>query len=158
MLSAVLATGLLAGCGSGQSDERADDPGATPSASSSPAGDGPVEFTEVALVSQSAVDGEVDTRATVLDGPDAVDEFSLQFTRPSMGEELAAEVARADVPEGQTLVGAVVSIGCDVPPGVTVESAGDGVAIVAQKVASPLKECFAAVTTVALVAVDSDLV
>ncbi len=43
----------------------------------------------------------------------------------------------------------VVSVGCDVPPGATVQ---DGV-IVPEKVASPLKECFAPVTTVALASV-----
>ncbi len=155
MMTTVLATGLLAGCGSGQSDEHADDTSDTAHASS-PAGDGTVDFTQVALVSQTAVGGKVNERATVLDDADAVARFSRQFTRASMGVALSSEVAGADVPDGQTLVGAVVSVGCDVPPDVTVQDTGAGLSIVAQKVESPLEECFAAVTTVALVTVDSD--
>jgi hypothetical protein len=60
------------------------------------------------------------------------------------------------VPSGQTLLGAVVAIGCDVPPGVTVQHADGGLAITALKVEKPREECFAPVTTVALVAVDAD--
>ena len=53
------------------------------------------------------------------------------------------------------LLGSVVSVGCDVPPGVDVHRTGGGLAITAQKVAAPTKECFAPVTTVALVLVDA---
>jgi hypothetical protein len=49
-----------------------------------------------------------------------------------------------------------VSIGCDVPPGVTVQTQDDGLAIVAMKVKSPLQECLAPVTTVALVTIDRE--
>ena len=53
-------------------------------------------------------------------------------------------MAGATVPEGYTVMGAVVSIGCDVPPGVTVSQGPDGWVFTPQKVASPLQECFAA--------------
>jgi hypothetical protein len=61
---------------------------------------------------------------------------------------------KADLPRDQKLAAAVVSIGCDVPPGVTVQKLEDGVAIVPREVPSPLPECLAPVTTVALVGVD----
>ena len=51
---------------------------------------------------------------------------------------------------GVTRTAAVVAIGCDVPPGVDVRRAGDGIEITPQEVAAPHEECFAPVTTVAL--------
>ena len=50
-------------------------------------------------------------------------------------------------------MGAVVSIGCDVPPGVDGDQSADGWVFTPQEVARPLQECFAPVTSVALVAV-----
>ena len=59
-------------------------------------------------------------------------------------------VVRANPPKpGSELVAAVISIGCDVPPGVTYV---DG-EVHPKKVAAPLKECFAPVTSVAILAV-----
>ena len=43
-------------------------------------------------------------------------------------------------------MGAVVAIGCDVPPDVSVEQGPDGWVVTPQKVPSPLQECFAPVT------------
>jgi hypothetical protein len=58
------------------------------------------------------------------------------------------------VAEGQELAAAVVSIGATCRPGVTVQKLKRQLVILPLKVKSPLKECLAAVTTVALVAVD----
>ena len=48
-------------------------------------------------------------------------------------------------------MGQIVAVGCDRPPGVDVmaDAAGD-IRLVPHQVASPLEECLAAVTTVAL--------
>ena len=155
--TALLALGLLAGCGSADdtaapADDRASEQTQEPSPS--PSETGPVDFTEVALLSVTAAGGEVDYRATVLDDATAVSQFAAQFETASMGEQLTTAVREADVAEGQQLAAAVVSIGCDVPPGVSVQKLKRALAIVPLKVKSPLKECLAAVTTVALVAVD----
>ena len=170
LLTAALATPAVAGCADDGGDARAEDtasgtasgspspasPSDLPSAppSAAPASSGPVDFTEVALLSVTAAGGEVDYRATVLDDATAVSQFAAQFETAAMGDELTTAVREADVAEGQQLVAAVVSIGCDVPPGVTVQKLKRALAIVPLKVKSPLKECLAAVTTVALVAVD----
>ncbi len=79
--------------------------------------------------------------------------FTQQFERGGLDEKIAQAVAGATVPEGYTVMGAVVSIGCDVPPGVTVTQSSDGWVFTPQKVDKPLQECFAPVTSVALVAV-----
>jgi len=165
LLTAALATAALAGCADAGGDTRAEDaasgtssasPSDLPSAapSGAPSTPGAVDFTEVALLSETAAGGEVEHRATVLDDASAVNGFATQFESGAMSDELTTAVREADVAEGQELAAAIVSIGCDVPPGVTVQKLEDGVAILPLKVKSPLKECFAPVTTVALVAVD----
>jgi hypothetical protein len=165
LLTAALATAALAGCADDGGDTRAEDaasgaasaspsdlPSAAPSGASSTRG--AVDFTEVALLSETAAGGEVEQRATVLDDASAVNGFAAQFETGAMSDGLTTAVREADVAEGQELAAAVVSIGCDVPPGVTVQKLEGGVAILPLKVKSPLKECLAPVTTVALVAVD----
>jgi hypothetical protein len=165
LLTAALATAALAGCADDGGDTRAEDaasgaasasPSDLPSAapSGAPSTSGAVDFTEVALLSETAAGGEVEHRATVLDDASAVNGFAAQFENGAMSDGLTTAVREADVAEGQELAAAVVSIGCDVPPGVTVQKLEGGVAILPLKVKSPLKECLAPVTTVALVAVD----
>lgn len=166
-MTSILASGLLAGCGSGPTTD-ATDPSTgsgTPSGrtSASPqSGDpqspgelGAVESSTVDIISATSASGEVDHLATVLDGPSAIDSFSQQFAGPQIPRQLRAAVDGADLAAGQTLIAAVVSIGCDVPSGVTVQRVDDGLRITPTKVASPKKECFAPITAVALVAVGS---
>ena len=166
LLTAALAAPALSGCADDGGDTREEDAAsgtasgspstASPSdlPSSAPSTRGAVDFTEVALLSVTAAGGEVERRATVLDDAAAVSGFAAQFENGAMSDQLTTAVREADVAEGQQLTAAVVSIGCDVPPGVTVKKLERGVAILPLKVKSPLKECLAAVTTVALVAVD----
>ncbi|MFC4783527.1 hypothetical protein ACT8ZV_03575 [Nocardioides sp. MAHUQ-72] len=161
LLSLVLASGLLAGCGDDGSGTATDDgsPSASesPSESGSPIGNGTVDFTQVALISQSGAGGRASQRPTVLDDEAAVGAFARQFRTDAVGNRIEQAIAKADVPDDQTVLGAVVAVGCDVPPGVTVHRMGDGLAVTAMKVRKPLPECLVAVTTVALVAVDSDV-
>jgi hypothetical protein len=149
-LLALLAGGAAA-CG--DDDGRSGD-GPLPSAPSSSA----VDATTVAIISVTAAGGTVDTRAVPLPDAAAVRDFGGQFRQPAMVRQLIDKVASTDVPDGQALVGAVVAIGCDVPPGVTITETDDGVVITADEVPSPMPECFAAVTSVALVLLDADLV
>ena len=159
---------LVAGCGDSSSDIADDPADSTPiSPATSTAGptDSPtgsptrlptgaaVDFLEIAIISQTAAGGEVDNAAVRLDDQAARETFLMQFDRLSFGTKIDEQIAAATVPEGYLLLGAVVSIGCDVPPGVNVTEGPDGWFIYPQKVASPLQECFAPVTTVALVAV-----
>lgn len=153
---------LLAGCGGDASSDVASDPAggstsstastaAPPSDTTKPTGE--VDYTQIALVSQTAAGGEVSTVAVPLDDSGSMSQFVGQFRDGGLGRKIARKVAAATVPEGSQIVGAVVSIGCDVPPGVMVTGEPGEWTITAQKVASPLQECLAPVTTVAIVAV-----
>jgi hypothetical protein len=157
---------LVAGCADSSSDAADDpaDPTSSVSQTGTPTGsptDSPssspteraLDFQEIAIISQTAAGGEVDNAAVRLDDQAAREPFLMQFDRLSFGTKIDEQIAAATVPEGYLLLGAVVSIGCDVPPGVNVTEGPDGWFIYPQKVASPLQECFAPVTTVALVAV-----
>jgi hypothetical protein len=161
LLTALLTTALTAGCGS--DDSTVSDQGSPDSSGSGSigsgglAGNGAVEFDQVALVSQSGAGGRVGERATVLDDSAAVTAFTRQFRTDAVANRIESEIRKADVPDDQTVLGAVVSVGCDVPPGVAVQRVGGGIVITPMKVKSPLQECLVAVTTVALVAVDSDV-
>ena len=162
LLTALLTTALTAGCGS--DDSTVSDQGSPDSSGSGSigsgglAGNGAVEFDQVALVSQSGAGGRVGERATVLDDSAAVTAFTQQFRTDAVANRIESEIRKADVPDDQTVLGAVVSVGCDVPPGVAVQRVSSGIVITPMKVKSPLQECLVAVTTVALVAVDSDAV
>ena len=150
LLAAVV---LLAGCGDSTSDS-ASDPASQPS--SAAASDEPTESRApqtIAIVSQTAAGGEVDLTAVPVDDDAALQEFTAQFNKAGLEEKIATAVAGATVPEGYTVMGAVVSIGCDVPPDVSVEQGPDGWVVTPHKVPSPLQECFAPVTSVAIVAV-----
>ena len=155
-----LALALAASCavavtGCGSDAGTATDPASPSTASSSPTAGGP-DFDEVALVSQTAAGGRVSPRPVPLDGAAAVSAFTDQFRSPGLGRQVAKAVRRADVPPGRALLGAVVAVGCDVPPGVRVEDSGAGPEITALPVGSPKQECFAPVTTVAVVSVPAD--
>jgi hypothetical protein len=153
----VLTVGPASGCGdSGDSGDSGGTAADSPSSvSSSPADDGAVRSTTIDVIGLPAAGGTVDERGTVLDDDAAVSAFAEQFRNDAAGERIRAAVDKADVPSGQTVVGAVVAIGCDVPRGVTVHAAGDGLAITAMKVRRPMQECLVPVTSVALVSVDS---
>jgi hypothetical protein len=165
-LSALLVLLLAAACGDDTGeDTRADvpassSPSSTPSSTPSPGGSEsdapagtPVDFTEVALLSETNAGGEVSQQPTLLDSPAAVTSFAGTLDGRTMSAEIKAAVVKADVPEGQALVGTVVAIGCDVPPGVSVDWNGTGLDVTALKVKKPTPECFAPVTTVALLTV-----
>jgi hypothetical protein len=143
----------LAGCGSSS-------PGATADVDhlGQDSGQDSAAFTRVALISQSAAGGEVGHRATVLDSHAAVAAFARQFRTDALGHRIETAIRKADVPRDRTVVGQVVALGCDVPPGVEVHATGGRVAIEPKPVPSPLPECLVAETTVALVAVDADAV
>ncbi|GAA1975973.1 hypothetical protein GCM10009798_41570 [Nocardioides panacihumi] len=102
------------------------------------------------LVSQTAGDGEIAQVATPLPDQAAVDDFTRGLA-DSLAAKVDEAVRRTQVASGQQLYGQVVAVGCDVPPAVTVER--DPVAVQPEPVTSPKQECFAPVTTVALVVV-----
>lgn len=144
-----LALGTTVACGSSSSSVSmgpASDPAGSPSRSP-----GSVAGARVLpLISMTGGGGRQTAAAQPLDTPAEVAAFLRQFGQPAMRHRLRSAIAAAPA-QGRDLVGQVVAIGCDRPPGVdvVVESGGQ-VRLVPQEVASPLQECLAAVTTVAL--------
>ena len=147
-LGTILATAALAttaGCGSSTSS--------TAAAPDSPSA-GPVTGARVLpLISLTGGGGRVSTAATLLDTPAQVQGFTRQFRAPAMANQIRAAVAQAEN-SGYLVYGAVVALGCDRPPGavVALDAAGQ-VQLTAKPVASPLPECLAPVTTVAIATV-----
>jgi hypothetical protein len=122
----------LTGCGSGTST---DSPPTRTPAETPP---------EVTLVSATAAGGETEAQAT-----DVSDDADLAAYVAQFDDAFAAEVSAAARKAQGDVLAQVVSIGCDVPPGASLQ---DDDVIVPEKVADPKQECFAPVTTVALAA------
>jgi hypothetical protein len=152
-----LAVALLVGCGSSQQEAGPADDQTSSQPSDEPSENlpnGPIDFTQIAMVSESNVDGTVSPRAVVLDSEASVQEFAGQFTGDQMGQALAREYASADVPEGELLVASVVDISCQAPTEVRVKKTDGGVRVTAAAQASKVQiQCLVPVTTVALVSV-----
>jgi hypothetical protein len=157
--TALLALGLLAGCGAvddtaaptdGQTSEQTQEP--SPSPSETPPESGPVDFTQVALISVSNAEGTMDEQAVVLDSQAAVDEFAGQFSGTQMRTALTKAYKKSDVPEGEVLAGAVVGVSCQPPSELHVKQTKNGLEITADPVKTKI-QCLVPVTTVALVSV-----
>ena len=157
LLSVLLAAGLAAGCGQDAASDRSAPTASTSGGSTSPSpSTGPVDGTVVAMISQTAAGGRVDPHATVLDSSAAVARFAGRFRGGLLQGRIQQALAKADLGADRVPVAAVVALGCDVPKHVDVQRTADGLQVTAQPVASPLPECLAPVTTVAVVAVPSD--
>lgn len=160
--TALLALGLLAGCGSADdtaapTDDRTTEQTPEPSPSHTPPETGPVDFTQVALISVSNAEGTMDPQAVVLDSQAAVDEFAGQFSGSQMRTALTKAYKKSDVPDGEVLVAAVVAVSCQPPSELHVKQTKSGVEITADPVKNKV-QCLVPVTTVALVSVPESAV
>lgn len=117
-----------------------------------PQGDG-VDFELVEMITETAAGGATSETAVPLNDDNAVQAFNQQFETDALPTRVQEAVEATEVPDDMLLYGAVVSIGCDAPTDVRVTESGSGLVITAMKVPSPHQECFAAMTTVALVLV-----
>ncbi|WP_248580461.1 hypothetical protein [Nocardioides sp. InS609-2] len=162
VLATLLTLGLSA-CGQDADDTATDPVGEATSQSGEPTDqptpetedDGPVPFTQVALLTNTEEDGTVSTTPAPLDTEAAVAEFTDQFTGSRMAEDIRTAVSSApDIGADQTLVGAVLVIGCDRPIDVTVERV-DGAVQVSPVMSKRQVQCFAAQTSVAILVVDT---
>jgi hypothetical protein len=164
-LPALLLVTALAACGDETaSDDAGADPSSEPSVTmSSPGGTGgvdtgepgdstgSVDFDLVDTITVTAAGGALMPIAIPLSDEASVAGFNAQFESDDMVQQVKDAVAGTDVPDGQALYAAVVAIGCDAPTDVAVTDVGAGLVITAGKVPSPMQECFAPMTTVALV-------
>ena len=148
-----LLLGVTAGCGSSSStatDPRqgpASDPAGQPSRSP-----GTVDGAKVLpLVSMTGAGGQAQRTATELDSRADVKAFARQFRVPAIWHRIEAEAGGAIGDPDHQVVGQIVMVGCDRPPGVDVVVNEEGdVVLTPREVESPLEECLAAVTTVAI--------
>lgn len=151
LIGASLTLVLLAGCG--DETDTATDPSAAPTSASAetspPTTPAPEsdEWRLVDIVAGTAAGGSTSTEVTVVGDPDDLATFTDQFASEALAAEVAAAVEAADPQPGYVVAAAVVALGCDVPTEVTYL---DGV-IRAVKVPDPLPECFAPVTSVAII-------
>ncbi len=142
---------LLSGCADESSSTATD---ATDQTTPSPTYSDPpaTEPLTVGIVHETAAGGEVDLAAVPMDDEEAWQAFTGQFERGSLPEKIGAAVGSATIPDGYAVWGAVVSLGCDVPTDVEVTPSGDGWTFDPQMPGKTMQECFAPVTSVALVA------
>jgi hypothetical protein len=150
VLPALLLVAVLGACGD---DDDSSGEAQDPAPSSPTSSDGTVQFELVDTITVTAAGGEVSATAVPLTDDAAVQAFTAQFTAGDLGAQVEDAVAQTDVADDEVLYGAVVAIGCDSPEQVAVSTSETGLVITALKVPSPLPECLAPMTTVALVLV-----
>lgn len=138
---------VLGGCGDEQPAGEAD---AEPR--------GVVESELVEMITETAVGGMVSPGGVALTDGAAVAQFSGQFDDDQMQVRLSQAFADLEVPDDKAAYAAVVAIGCDVPPGVTVTSTDTGILIEGTKPTGKPVECIAPMTSVAIVLVDESVV
>ncbi len=155
LLLVALPASALGACSDDDSGAVAKDPGSTStSAPGESPSEEPVGYTLVDTITVTAAGGTVSEAGVPLTDDAAVQEFLSQFTSDDLLQQVQGAIAGATVTEGQVLYGAVIAVGCDAPDQVVVDGHDAEVTITAVKVPSPLPECFAPMTTVALVLVD----
>jgi hypothetical protein len=158
-LVAALALALTTACGSTSSSSVATDPsgsGLDPAGTASSSGPswppGPIDgATVLPLITVTGAGGRVAGVAAPLNTRAEIHAFAAQFRQPAM-EARIRDILRTELKApDRDVVGQVVSVGCDRPPGVDVVADQEGrVQLVPHEVASPLPECLVAVTTVAI--------
>jgi hypothetical protein len=119
---------------------------------------GVIDAQLVEMVTETAVGGMVAPGAVALTDVVAVQNFSGQFEDDRMETKLAQAFAGLKVPDDKAAYAAVVGIGCDVPPDVVVTSTDSGILIEGTKSTEKPVECFAPMTSVAIVLVDESVV
>lgn len=144
----LLGTLVLAACG--------DDKSGGGEADEEPRGS--VDFQLVEMVSETAVGGMVSPGAVALADVAAVRQFAGQFDDDRIETRLVQVFDSLEVPDDKAAYAAVVAIGCEAPSEVKVTSTDTGILIEPVKTTGKPVECFAPVTSVAVVLVDESVV
>ncbi|KAA1419137.1 hypothetical protein F0U44_11840 [Nocardioides humilatus] len=142
LLGSLVLLAALAGCSS-EDDGSAKDPATRPSE--------PGDAKVVAIVGGSAAGGDVAQTVTVLDDAGAVRHFLKQFRSPPFASDVRAALQSHPPAEGRVLGAVVMEVSCDIPPSATVAEVDGAYVVTPGKVPAPHPECFAAVTSVAIV-------
>ncbi len=159
VLPALLLASLLGACSDDEAGTVTEDPAPTASSTPTKGSTGEaVPFELVKMITETGAAGRVDSFGAPLGDDVAVQQFISQFKTEAMATQVQEAVQSTQVPNDKLLYGAVVALGCDAPTDVEVISTGSGLQITAVKVPSPQIECFAAMTTVALVLVTASAI
>ncbi|MGI8522191.1 MAG: hypothetical protein ACR2K3_02615 [Nocardioides sp.] len=106
----------------------------------------------LAVVSMTGANGQVSVKPQALTPASNLARFTKDFRGEALGNQIRSVLQKQPPPTGMYAAGAVIAVGCDVPPGADVVETGSGYEVVAKEVASPKPECLAPVTSVAVVA------
>ena len=148
---ALLLALLLGACGI-----ETDSSGRDPAGAESDGGPMVADAEVVAVVSGTAAGGSADPRTVVrLDAPGGVARLTAGLRR-NLPADVRRVVDETEVSPGRALLGAVVTIGCDVPSGLEVGTEPLEITPTWQGV-TRLQECLAPVTSVGIVLVDEEL-
>jgi|GEM_PF-2461735 len=146
-----LLTALVA-CGEEEPGDRAEDRATlsqtTPS-ETTPADPQAAAPQVVDIVSGTAAGGDVARVATVIEDDQDLARYLRQFESPFIGD-LTDAIDAHELADDRVLGLAVIAISCDEPPSATVTFDGEALVVTAGKVVDPLQECFAPVTSVAV--------
>jgi hypothetical protein len=116
-----------------------------------PAGD-TATTTTARIITASNADGETSPRPVPVGDPASLRDF-VATMGADLGPRVRAAVRQTDVPPGQTLMGAIVAVGCDEPTGVEVVQTFDGYEVTPVLPKSGV-QCVVAMTSVALFQVE----
>jgi hypothetical protein len=157
ILVATTALLLTAACGDDGPDTASDQP--TEPEKSQPTQtptQKPTQSSEVvAILSSSAAGGHASKAAVDVGTSAGIDRLVANLRGNALANQVRAKVAATDIPAGQRLMGAVVSVGCDVPTGVSVTGGAGGVHLQPMFTGERLPECLVPVTSIALVLVEA---
>lgn len=147
-MTAALAAALLltSACG--------EDPAAEPEGSPDEQASETLDSPRLAqIIAIAGVGGDVSPRPVYLDDQAALEKFTQGFSEPdTVARQLAEPMQQAD-DEGVRLAAALVSVDCEVPPGVEITESNRGLMVVAEPIPDTGKECLVPLSSVALVAV-----
>ena len=142
--AAVLLAASLAACGGEAADERADD--------SERAG-APVVLRERLVTATDAGEGPGEVAVPVGDDA-ALAGFTADFTE-GFASDVVEAAAALEVEGDEELAAQVVAIGCDEPTSVAARRTPAGVVLEPGPLPSPGRQCFAPMTTVAVVVLEA---
>jgi hypothetical protein len=109
--------------------------------------------TTTRIISASNVGGAVDPRPVPVQDAASRDEL-LAPLGADLGRRVRAAVRQTEVPDGQTLMAAVVAVGCDEPTGIELVPTSDGYEVTGVVPKSGV-QCLVPVTSVALFLIDT---
>ncbi|WP_341230084.1 hypothetical protein [Nocardioides salarius] len=150
--AALLLTATLAACGGGTDDERAE--GGAGAGAGGGGGGTPVVLRERLVTATDA--GEAPDEVAVPVGDDAaLAEFTADLSEGFAGE-VAEAAAALEAGGDEELAAQVVAVGCDEPTSVRARRTPEGAVVLeAAQVPSPGRQCFAPMTTVAVVVLEA---